>query len=482
MSGIRPGRDKQAENGRRRREDSFPDGGLNREAGERIQAAGCPRPLAGGQERGANIRKREKENMKEVVLGLLGLGNIGGGVWDLIRTFGAEVETRTGCRLRVKRALVLDPKIHGGHEVPDEVLTTNGADILEDPEIQIVCEFLGGEQPAASMMKRALENGKSVITANKMALSLHFDELRAMAQKTGAGLYYEASVGGAIPIINAIQSPLIANHIEQIMGIVNGTTNYILTRMTAEGAEYEDILKDAQRLGLAEPNPSADVEGMDAAYKLSILGSLAFHSRVKVEDVYREGITKVNSEDIAFGREMGYVLKLLAIGKDNGNSIEARVHPAFLPEDHPLARVDGSLNAVYLYGHSFKDMMLEGRGAGDAPTASAIVGDIVQAAQNQVHPMPWLREDPLPVADDWKSKYFIRMKAKDAPGVLAEVAGRMATEGVSVSAMMQKVAAPGGKATLIFITHVAPESAVQRVVKSLNPEICQVENVIRVEG
>ena len=419
--------------------------------------------------------------MKEVVLGLLGLGNIGGGVWDLIRTFGAETAVRTGISLRVKKALVLDKKIHGGHEVPEEVLTTDRADILEDPEIQVVCEFLGGEQPAAGMMLRALENGKTVVTANKMALSLHFDELRAMAKKTGAGLYYEASVGGAIPIINAIQSPLIANHIEQMMGIVNGTTNYILTRMAAEGAEYETVLKDAQRLGLAEPDPTADVEGMDAAYKLSILGSLAFHSRIRVEDVYREGITRVNTEDIAFGREMGYVLKLLAIGKDNGDTIEARVHPAFLPADHPLARVDGSLNAVYLYGHSFKDMMLEGRGAGDAPTASAIVGDIVQAAQNAVHPMPYLREDPVPVADDWHSKYFIRMKAKDAPGVLAEVTGLLAGEGISVSAMMQKGAEPGGKATLIVITHVAPESAVQRVVKALNPEICRVENVIRVE-
>ena len=420
--------------------------------------------------------------MKEVVLGLLGLGNIGGGVWDLIREFGDETAKRTGVKLRVKKALVLDKKIHGGKEVPDEVLTTDRTDILEDPEIRIVCEFLGGEQPAASMMLRALENGKTVITANKMALSLHFDELRAMARQTGAGLYYEASVGGAIPIINAIQSPLIANHIEQIMGIVNGTTNYILTRMAAEGAEYESVLKDAQRLGLAEPNPTADVEGFDAAYKLSIMGSLAFHSRVYVENVYREGITNVSAEDIAFGREMGYVLKLLAIGKDNGESIEARVHPAFLPADHPLARVDGSLNAVYLYGHSFKDMMLEGRGAGDAPTASAIVGDIIQASQNAVHPMPYLREDPLPVADDWQSKYFIRMKAKDAPGVLAEVTGLLAGEGISVSAMLQKGAEPGGKATLIVITHIAPEKAVQRVVKSLNPEICQVENVIRVEG
>jgi len=403
-------------------------------------------------------------------------------VWDLIREFRGELEKRTGVSLKVKKALVLDKKVHRGHEVPDEVLTTDAEDILSDPEIQIVCEFLGGEQPAAGMMLRALEAGKSVVTANKMALSLHWDELREAAKRTGAGLYYEASVCGAIPVINAIQSPLIANKIENMMGIVNGTTNYILSRMAAEGASYEDVLADAQRLGLAEPNPAADVEGMDAAYKLSIMGSLAFHSRVYVEQVYREGITKVTPEDIAYGREMGYVLKLLAIGKQSEDGIEARVHPAFLPADHPLARVDGSLNAVFLYGHSFKDMMLEGRGAGDAPTASAIVGDIIQAAQNQVHPMPYLRDDPLPVLDDWQSKYFIRMQAVDAPGVLAEVTGLMAAEGISVSAMMQKGAAPGGKATLIVITHSAPEKAMQRVVRALNSEICQVENMIRVEG
>ncbi len=420
--------------------------------------------------------------MKKVMLGLLGLGNIGGGVWDLIRTFGAELETRTGVRLQVKKALVLDKKIHGGHEVPDEVLTTEAEDILSDPEISIVCEFLGGEQPAASMMLRALENGKTVVTANKMALSLHWDELRAASAKSGAGLYYEASVCGTIPIINAIQTPLISNHVEQIMGIINGTTNYILTRMTEEGSDYADVLADAQRLGLAEPNPAADVEGFDATYKLSILASLAFHSRVYVKDVYREGITKITAEDIACGREMGYVLKLLAIGKERDGKIEARVHPTFLPKNHPLARVDGSLNAVFMLGHAFKDMTLEGRGAGDMPTASAIVGDIIQAATNARHPMPYFRPDTLPVSDDWESKYFLRMKAVDAPGVLAEVSGLMAREKVSVSAMVQKDATPDGRVTLIMITHQAPESAVRRVVKALNPEICKVENVIRVEG
>ena len=235
--------------------------------------------------------------MKEVVLGLLGLGNIGGGVWDLIRTFGSEVETRTGVPLRVKKALVLDKRFHGGKEVPDEVLTTDKNDILEDPEIQIVCEFLGGEQPAASMMLRALENGKSVVTANKMALSLHFDELRAMSLKTGAGLYYEASVGGAIPIINAIQSPLIANHLEQIMGIVNGTTNYILTRMRDEGCSYEEALRAAQELGYAEADPTADVSGLDAARKITLACAVAF-SRLPVSGIDCEGIDHLSAEDV----------------------------------------------------------------------------------------------------------------------------------------------------------------------------------------
>ncbi len=422
------------------------------------------------------------EALKKVTIGLLGLGNIGGGVWDLLRTFRGELEKRTGISIHVKKALVLDKAIHGGHEVPYEVLTTDAEDILGDPEISIVCEFLGGEQPAARMMLRALESGKSVVTANKMALSLHWDELREASRKTGAGLYYEASVCGTIPIINAIQTPLISNHVEQVMGIINGTTNYILSRMTAEGESYEAVLADAQRLGLAEPDPTADVEGFDAVYKLSILASLAFHSRVYVNDIYREGITHVTAEDIAFGREMGYVLKLLAIGKQSDGMIEARVHPTFLPKNHPLAQVDGSLNAVFMMGHAFRDMTLEGRGAGDMPTASAIVGDIVQAVQNAVHPLPYFRPDPLPVADNWQSKYFLRMKAVDEPGVLAEVAGLLAKENVSVSAMTQKDATPDGKATLIIITHFAPEKAVQRVVKALNPAICKVENVIRVEG
>ena len=418
---------------------------------------------------------------KEAVLGLLGLGNIGGGVWDLLRTYGAEVTARTGAALRVKKALVLDKAVHGGHEVPDEVLTTDAEDILGDPEITIVCEFLGGEQPAASFMRRALESGKSVVTANKMALSLHWDELREAARQSGAGLYYEASVCGAIPVINAVQSPLIANDISQVMGIINGTTNYILSRMTEEGKSYEDVLRDAQRLGLAEPNPAADVEGMDAAYKLSILASLCFHSRVYFEDVYREGITRVTAEDIACGREMGYVLKLLAIGKRDGDRIEARVHPTFLPAAHPLARVDGSLNAVFLCGHAFRDMMLQGRGAGDTPTASAIVGDIVQAALAERHPMPVLREDPLPVADNWQSKYFIRMEAVDAPGVLAGVAECFAREQVSIAQMVQKGAAADGRVTLIFITHLAEEQSMQAALEHLSPGLCAVQSVIRVE-
>ena len=424
--------------------------------------------------------------MKEVVLGLLGLGNIGGGVWDLIRTYGAEVGKRTGISLRVKKALVLDKAIHGGHEVPDSVLTTDGAEILEDPEIQIVCEFLGGEQPAASMMRRALENGKSVVTANKMALSLHFDELREMAAKTGAGLYYEASVGGAIPIINALQSPLIANHIERIMGIVNGTTNYILTRMASEGADYDTVLKDAQRLGLAEPNPAADVEGMDSAYKLSILASLAFHGRVTYGRVHREGITNITATDIACGADMGYVLKLLAIAKKDGNKVEVRVHPTFVKKDHPLAKVDGSLNAIFIHGKYCNDITLQGRGAGDLPTASAICGDIVDAALCVKPRYPSFKntvedEASFAFSDNWNTRAFIRLSAVDRPGVLASIAKTMMEEEVSIATMLQKDVQPDGRVQLIFITHPAPEQSLRRALSRLDASICSLEQMIRVE-
>ena len=286
-------------------------------------------------------------------------------------------------------------------------------------------------------------------------------------------------------MIRALTVSLEADRITQVMGIVNGTTNYILSRMAQEGSDYADVLRDAQRLGLAEPNPAADVEGFDAAYKLSILTSIAFHTRVPYAKVYREGITAVTAADIASGREMGYTLKLLAIGKRTGDTIEVRVHPTFLPDSHPLAHVDGSLNAIFLQGEYCRDMMLQGRGAGDRPTASAICGDIVYAALNDRPTRPSFANtaeaDPaLTFSDDWRSRYFIRADVEDRPGVLASVAATFAAEGISIDSVRQR-SAHDGRAQIILITHEACERAVRRAAAAFEGGPVRVESVIRAE-
>lgn len=425
--------------------------------------------------------------MKEITIGFLGCGNVGGGVWELLHGFASEIAHRDHLTIRVKKVLVRDISKQRSCSVPPEVLTTDPNDVLYDPEISLIAEFMGGEQPATEYMLTALKNGKTVVTANKVAVALNWHRLQAAAQASKAGLYYEASVCGAIPIISTLMTPLQANRIDQLMGIINGTTNYILSRMYQNGEDYDLVLRDAQKLGLAEPNPASDVEGMDAAYKLSIMASLAFHARVPFKSVYREGITKVTAMDISCGKEMGYVLKLLAIAKRAGNTIEVRVHPTFLPQDHPLSRVDGSFNAVYLHGHACKEMMLQGRGAGDMPTASAVVGDILRAATTDVHVHPTFANKAMPDAsltftNNWTTRYFIRVSAIDAPGVLAGIAGCLAKENVSVATMMQKDATEDGRVPLIFITHAAPEQSMQAALSHLDPAICRLESMIRVEG
>ncbi len=424
--------------------------------------------------------------MKEIVIGFLGCGNVGGGVWELLQGFAPEIAHRDHVKIRVKKVLVRDVNKARSCSVPREVLTDNPNDVLFDPEITLVAEFLGGEQPATEYMLTALKNGKTVVTANKVAVALNWHRLQEAAQRSHVGLYFEASVCGAIPIISTLMTPLQANRIDRLMGIINGTTNYILSRMYENGEDYQLVLQDAQKLGLAEPNPASDVEGMDAAYKLSIMSSLAFHARVPYKKVYREGITEITAMDISCGKEMGYVLKLLAIGKREGNTIEVRVHPTFLPKEHPLSRVDGSFNAVYLHGHACKEMMLQGRGAGDMPTASAVVGDILHAVTVDVHVHPTFanRAEPdvtLDFTDNWTSKYFIRVSAIDAPGVLASVAGCFAKENVSIATMMQKDAVEDGRVPLIFITHATQEQSMLAALKHLDPSLCKLESMIRVE-
>ena len=420
--------------------------------------------------------------MEKIAIGFLGCGNIGCGVYKLLETYGQEIAANEGVSFDVRKILVRSLHKKRAWDVPEQLLTDRVEDVLDDPEIAMVMEFMGGEQPAASYMIRALEKGKCVITANKMALASHWNEITHAAREHAAGLYYEASVCGAIPIIRAMNDSLQANRITSVMGIINGTTNYILSRMAREGAAYADVLADAQKLGLAEPDPTADVEGYDAAYKLSILSTLAFHRHVPVENVYREGITAITPLDVQCGREFGLTLKLLAVAKEEDGRIQARVHPTFVPDTHPLASVNDAFNAVFVKGHACGDMMFYGRGAGDMPTASALVSDLIQAAGTKRHKLPAVSDAPCEMAEDWSCVHFVRLRAQDEPGVLSMVSGRFASQGVSFASMVQKGERDAdGFVQLVFLTHKASEQAVQCALASLDNAIVTTESVIRVE-
>lgn len=420
--------------------------------------------------------------MKAVGIGFLGCGNIGCGVFRLLEQQRVQMEKNEGVSFEVRRILVRSTGKRRSADIPEGLLTACAEDVLADPEISVIMEFMGGEQPAASYMMRALEAGKTVVTANKMALATHWNELLCAAREHGAGLYFEASVCGAIPIIRAMCDSLQANRISSVTGIINGTTNYILSRMSSEGASYQAALAEAQRLGLAEPDPTADVEGFDAAYKLSILSSLAFHRHVPVESVYREGISRVTPEDVQFGREFGLTLKLLAVAKEENGRIQARVHPAFVPDAHPLASVGGAFNAVYVSGHACGEMMFYGRGAGDMPTASALVSDLMMAAKAKSHRLPAVYGEAEDIADDWMCVHFVRMLAKDEPGVLSELAGLFARHGVSIASMVQKGERDAqGRVQIVFLTHRASERAVRAAISEMDDALGAQVSIIRVE-
>lgn len=421
--------------------------------------------------------------MESIAIGFLGCGNIGSAVYELIEQQREQTAQNEGVSFEVRKILVRSLNKARGAKIPQPLLTDRAEDVLDDPEISIVMEFMGGENPAASYVIRALERGKTVVTANKMALSLHWKEITEAAKLHGAGLYFEASVCGAVPVIRAMSESLQANRISSVMGIINGTTNYILSRMSSEGAAYEEVLADAQRLGLAEPDPTADVEGYDAAYKLSILAMLAFHRYVSVEDVYREGITRVTPVDVQCGKELGLTLKLLAVAKEEQGKVQVRVHPTFVPNDHPLASVNDAFNAVYIHGHACGETMFYGRGAGPMPTASALVSDLIRAGKSKRHELPAVSRQSCLLADDWACEYFIRMHAKDEPGVLAMIAGKLAKYGVSISSMIQKgTRDKHGFVQQVFLTHKASERALRRAIAEMDERHVAQISVIRVEG
>lgn len=424
--------------------------------------------------------------MKEVNIALIGLGTVGSGVYKTIQMQKERIEHKEDLKLNLKKVLALEYSI----DVPEELKAKDFyEDIVADDSIDIVIELIGGINPAKKFILAALEAGKTVVTANKDLLAQHWPILNAAAQKSGAGLYFEASVGGGIPILRTIWESLQANEIESLMGIINGTTNYILTNMTEHGLSYEEALSQAQEKGLAESNPRSDVEGLDAMYKLSILSSMAFHARVPIEFIYREGITKVTKEDIAFGRELGYIVKLLAITKRKGNTIEARVHPTMIKETHPLASVRGAFNAVFIHGNVVDDIMLYGRGAGDMPTASAVVSDVIYAAEhcNKHRYTTFYNADDvsseLTFENNWESEYFIRLVAADNPGVLGKIANIFGSYDVSIASVIQK-GHDMDSVPLIFITHKAKEISVKRAIEEISyiDDVISVAGMIRVES
>jgi len=427
--------------------------------------------------------------MKKVRIAILGLGNVGQGVWKILNTNKNEITRKCGCEIEVAKILVRDAAKQRNVEVPKEIITTDADVIFNDDSIKIVVELMGGNEPAREYMLKAMKCKKHVVTANKLVLATQGEELFETAEEQGVLFYYEASVGGGIPIIREINESLTANKIEKIVGIINGTTNYILSKMTLEGMDFADALAEAQAKGYAEADPTSDVEGFDAAYKLAIMASLSFGTKIDVASIYREGISNIKASDISYADKLGYVIKLLAIGKEADNKIELRVHPAMVPKDHPIANVNDSFNAIFIKGNAVGDLMLYGRGAGDLPTGSAVIGDIISILRNNIDfpalsaMKSSLAKKTVQSADENSSGYYIKLNVMDQPGILGNIAGVFGKHNVSILTVNQDVKSDEN-VSLAFITHEALEGDVNAAVseiKKLN-KVNGLENIIRIEN
>ncbi len=432
--------------------------------------------------------------MKEIKVGLLGFGTIGTGVVKLLAGNGLLIEEKLGARLTLKRIADLDITTDRGVPVAPGVLSNNAHEVLTDPEIAVIIELIGGYEPARSFVLKAIENGKHVVTANKALLALHGREIYAAAAQKGVEVHFEAAVGGGIPVLSAIKGNLAANNFATVLGILNGTCNYILTKMTQEGADFGLVLKKAQELGYAEADPTFDIEGIDTAHKLSILLSLCFGTRVEFKDIHTEGISSISSLDINYAREFGYKIKLLAIGKRDGERLEARVHPTMIPVNYPLADVDGAFNAIRLTGDFVGPVMLYGKGAGMDPTASAIVGDVMEISRNilagigrRTEPLGY-REDRIrdlaikPIGET-VSKFYIRFSVVDKPGVIARIAGELGKNGISVESMIQTARSVRESVPIVIMTHEAREMDVRRALAVIDDFdiVSEKSNLIRIE-
>ena len=418
---------------------------------------------------------------------MLGCGNVGAEVARLLSTDNGDFAARAGAELVLTKIAVRDLK-KARAEINPALFTSDAESVVSDPAISIVIEVMGGINPARELLLKAMKNGKSVVTANKALLAKHGAELFDAATEYGVDLYYEASVGGAIPILRPLRESIVGDHVTRIMGIVNGTTNYILTKMDEEGLPFDSVLKEAQALGYAEADPTADVAGHDAAAKAAILASLAFHSRVADSDVYCQGITEISATDVSVAKAIDHVIKLLAIAElTTDGKISVRVHPTLIPRSHPLAAVRNAFNAVFVEAESAGELMFYGRGAGGEPTASAILGDVIAVARHKsggsVGPREsgYAERDIAPIGDV-KTRYLIRLNVADKPGVLAAIAQIFASQNVSIQTVRQ--AGRGSEAELIVATHAASDSALSATVKELsgNSSVKNVESVLRIEG
>lgn len=432
--------------------------------------------------------------MQEIKIGLLGFGTIGTGVAKLLMNNSALIEEKLGARLVLKRIADLDITTDRGISLPAGMLTTNVDEVLTDPEIAIVIELIGGYDPAKRFVLRAIEHGKHIVTANKALLAVHGEEIYAAAARQGVEVLFEAAVGGGIPVLSAIKGNMAANNFATVFGILNGTCNYILTRMTQEGADFGAVLKNAQELGYAEADPTFDIEGVDTAHKLSLLLSLCFGTRVDFDHIHTEGISAISAIDVNFARDFGYKIKLLAIGKRDGDRIEARVHPTMIPVNYPLADVDGVFNAIRLSGDFVGPVMFYGRGAGMDPTASAIVGDLMDIARNimagigrRTAPLGYLegRVKTLGIKPmgEIVSKYCLRFSTLDKPGVLAKIAGSLGLHGISIESMIQKGRSKGETVPIVIMTHEAQEKDVRAALAEIDELdfIREKSNLIRIE-
>lgn len=423
--------------------------------------------------------------METVKLGILGMGTVASGLINIIEFNNSKISDTIDKRLCVSKVLVrsLDKERKVG--LPRNVYTTDAYEIINDSDIQILVELMGGINPAYEYIKAALKVKKHVVTANKALIAIHGEELEELAAINGVKLMYEASVAGGIPIINTISENLAANEFEQITGIINGTTNYILTQMAENSLEYEQALTEAQRLGFAESDPSSDVEGDDSVYKIAILSSIAFGQRIKIEDIPKEGITKISREDINYAKELGYSIKLLASAVKRDNEIELRVHPAFVPAKHPLSTVKNEFNAVFLKGNAVGELMFYGKGAGSLPTGSAVLGDIMSIVKSgNTSNRKSKKPAGYKIVNKAFKPYYIRFEVIDKPGVLGRIATAFGANGISLASVMQRQKNGDNIAPLVFITHAAYRKNIDEALKEIGKFECvtKIASIIMVEN